>query len=426
MNDIIIKVDTETGRAVSNTELLGIKGQNLQNKLIFKMSEKIKGIAWCEVRQGNTLSYIALKENNTGYEANILSSLLTTSSVDVSLRITEAENSFGIPVFVSSIVSFKVLDALNATEKMPEEYPSWLDIANAKIQEIENINIESTRTEGGVTITTTDNQGNKTAVELKDGKDGKQGEKGEKGDPGAFKKEIVNELPETGRDDTIYLKAKDDPKAQNKYNEYLYNSETGWECIGDTSVNLENYYNQKQVDEKLDGKQNTLTTGNNIKIEDDTISANLPTYVVDYNATSENKAVVLKKVLDLNRQGISFQLLLKRGNFYYPLTEMVDNPSVKSASFMFNDVEYSGQLTKYGIPYETIAYFNLFMTTNDNSVKTSRFTSYTLQRGNSSNWALGAKNTEEYIPINDFNPSTKKYVDDSIKSAITDTLGGSY
>ena len=406
MNDIIIKVDTETGRAVSNTEILGIKGQNLQNKLIFKMSEKIKGIAWCEVRQDNTLSYIALKENNTGYEANILSSLLTTSSVDVNLRITETENSSGVPVFVSSIVSFKVLDALNATEKMPEEYPSWLDIANAKMQEIENVNIESERIDTGVLIKTTDNQGQTTTVELKDGKDGEKGEKGDQGEPGAVKMQVVATLPETGRSDTIYLVKKEHPTERNLYEEYIYTN-GDWEHIGDTTVDLTDYYNKNQVDEKLDGKQ-------------------LPTYVVDYSDTSENKAVVLKKMLELNRQGISFQLFLKRGNYYYPLTEMVDNQSVQSASFMFNDVEYSGQLTKYGIPYETIAYYNLFITTNDNNVRTSRLTSYTLQRGNSSNWALGAKNTEEYTPTSDYNPSTKKYVDDSIKSAITDTLGGSY
>ena len=425
MNDIIIKVDTETGRAVSNTELLGIKGQNLQNKLIFKMSEKIKGIAWCEVRQDNTLSYIALKENNTGYEANILSSLLTTSSVDVNLRITETENSSGVPVFVSSIVSFVVLDSINASEQMPEEYPSWLDIANAKIQEIENVNIESERIDTGVLIKTTDNQGQTTTVELKDGKDGEKGDKGDHGEPGAVKMQVVVTLPDVGRSDTIYLVKKEHPTERNLYEEYVYTNDD-WEHIGDTSVDLTDYYNKNQVDEKLNKKQNTLTVGDNIKIEDDTISANLPTYVVDYSDTSEKKAVVLNKVLELNRQGISFQLFLKRGNYYYPLTEMVDNQSVQSASFMFNDVEYSGQLTKYGIPYETIAYYNLFMTTNDNNVRTSRLTSYTLQRGNSSNWALGAKNTEEYIPESDFNPSTKKYVDDSIKSAITDTLGGTY
>lgn len=424
MNDIIIKVDTETGRAVSNTELLGIKGQNLQNKLIFKMSEKIKGIAWCEVRQDNTLSYIALKENNTGYEANILSSLLTTSSVDVNLRITETENSSGVPVFVSSIVSFVVLDSINASEQMPEEYPSWLDIANAKIQEIENVNIESERIDTGVLIKTTDNQGQTTTVELKDGKDGEKGDKGDQGEPGAVKMQIVDVLPTTGRSDTIYLVKKEHPTERNLYEEYIYTN-GDWEHIGDTSVDLTDYYNKNQVDEKLDGKQNILTAGNNIKIENDIISSEVPVYIVQYNKLDE-AGLILKKVFELYKAGTEFQLILKDGNSIYQLTKIYDSSSAGTVSFYFADPELSGALTKYGINYLTVEYFNLFLYLKDNSVRRSRQSSYTFQRGDSTIWPLGAKNTEEYIPIGDYNPSTKKYVDDSIKSAITNVLGGTY
>lgn len=39
---------------------------------------------------------------------------------------------------------------------------------------------------------------------------------------------------------------------------------------------------------------------------------------------------------------------------------------------------------------------------------------------------LKMDNTYPYTPTNNYNPATKKYVDDSIKSAITDKLGGSY
>lgn len=424
MNDIIIKVDTETGRAVSNTELLGIKGQNLQNKLIFKMSEKIKGIAWCEVRQDNTLSYIALKENNTGYEANILSSLLTTSSVDVNLRITETESSSGVPVFVSSIVSFVVLDSINASEQMPEEYPSWLDIANAKIQEIENVNIKSKRIDTGVLIKTTDNQGQTTTVELKDGKDGEKGDKGDQGEPGAVKMQIVDVLPTTGRSDTIYLVKKEHPTERNLYEEYIYTNDD-WEHIGDTTVDLIDYYNKHQVDEKLNKKQNILTAGNNIKLENDIISSEVPVYIVQYNKLDE-AGLILKKVFELYKAGTEFQLILKDGNSIYQLTKIYDSSSAGTVSFYFADPELSGALTKYGINYQTVEYFSLFLYLNDNSVRRSRPSSYTFQKGNSAIWPLGAKNTEEYIPESDFNPSTKKYVDDSIKSAITDTLGGSY
>lgn len=40
--------------------------------------------------------------------------------------------------------------------------------------------------------------------------------------------------------------------------------------------------------------------------------------------------------------------------------------------------------------------------------------------------ALLSDNTYAYTPTSDYHPATKKYVDDSIASAITDALGGSY
>ena len=424
MNDIIIKVDTETGRAVSNTELLGIKGQNLQNKLIFKMSEKIKGIAWCEVRQDNTLSYIALKENNTGYEANILSSLLTTSSVDVNLRITETENSSGVPVFVSSIVSFVVLDSINASEQMPEEYPSWLDIANAKMQEIENVNIESERIDTGVLIKTTDNQGKTTTVELKDGKDGEKGDKGDQGEPGAVKMQIVDVLPTTGRSDTIYLVKKEHPTERNLYEEYIYTN-GDWEHIGDTSVDLTDYYNKNQVDEKLDGKQNILTAGDNINLENNTISAEINTFTIDYYSLKTEDAETLIKVIDLVKAGKNFQLYAFLGSEKLLCTD-VRNYTDSSPYFYFANPRPFYDTTRYGINYTT--YFYYVVTLDIKNKKATQTNDYNLVLNHNQAYKLplGVNNTSAYTPTGDYNPATKKYVDDSIKSAITDTLGGSY
>ena len=50
-----------------------------------------------------------------------------------------------------------------------------------------------------------------------------------------------------------------------------------------------------------------------------------------------------------------------------------------------------------------------------------RLNSYTLKAD-----VLKKDNTDSYTPTDNYNPATKKYVDDSIKSAITDKLGGSY
>lgn len=62
------------------------------------------------------------------------------------------------------------------------------------------------------------------------------------------------ETPQTGDNDKIHLlKSSDD--AGNSYDEYIYILGTGWEKIGNisinTDVNLDNYYTKKEVDNKL-------------------------------------------------------------------------------------------------------------------------------------------------------------------------------
>ena len=51
--------------------------------------------------------------------------------------------------------------------------------------------------------------------------------------------EIVDELPETGYTNTIYLVPQ--PSPQTGFDEYVYILDQGWELIGDTSIEMENY-----------------------------------------------------------------------------------------------------------------------------------------------------------------------------------------
>lgn len=50
--------------------------------------------------------------------------------------------------------------------------------------------------------------------------------------------EIVDELPETGYTNTIYLVKKEHGEG---YDEYIYNEEKGWQLIGDTDIEFERY-----------------------------------------------------------------------------------------------------------------------------------------------------------------------------------------
>ena len=71
--------------------------------------------------------------------------------------------------------------------------------------------------------------------------------------------EIVTTLPSTDiSTSTIYLVLKSTSGTSNIYTEYYYIN-NNWEIIGDTSVDLTNYYTQTQVDNLLLGKEDTLT-----------------------------------------------------------------------------------------------------------------------------------------------------------------------
>lgn len=93
----------------------------------------------------------------------------------------------------------------------------------------------------------------------------------------------VNTLPSTGEPFTIYLVPKSPSQTSNAKDEYIYIS-SGWEKIGDTEIDLSNYYTKSQTDNLLNAKQNNLTAGANIQINGNTISAT----DTKYTPTKEN------------------------------------------------------------------------------------------------------------------------------------------
>ena len=74
------------------------------------------------------------------------------------------------------------------------------------------------------------------------GDPGDKGDKGDKGDPGAIKFSVVESLPATGADDTIYLVPITPDTSGNNYAEYIYIN-GAWELLGKigVQVDLTNY-----------------------------------------------------------------------------------------------------------------------------------------------------------------------------------------
>ena len=188
IKDIKIKVENETRKVFPDTDYAGVSYENLQGNIIFYFADEfINGVAWLEIETPDgEKGYIAMEKVNDTYLLPIKSSLLKYSCINLQLRITEDETAQGIPVFKSKKFYLKIMEAINATEEIPDEYPSWIDIANAKILEIENLDVTGERVDNGVEITFTDKKGKQTITTIYDGEKGAKGEKGDTGNSGVY------------------------------------------------------------------------------------------------------------------------------------------------------------------------------------------------------------------------------------------------
>lgn len=101
---------------------------------------------------------------------------------------------------------------------------------------------------------------------------------------------VVDELPQSGEARTIYLVPKPAGYENNIRNEYIWVN-GDWELIGDTAVDLSNYYNKTEIDNMLNGMQALTKTNilNAIDYKETTIS------MTDINNNVFTKNVLVKK-----------------------------------------------------------------------------------------------------------------------------------
>lgn len=433
MKDVIIKID-QNSMVYKQETVLGISYENLQGKIIFKFLGTFpKGTAYLEYERDTEKGYLQMNQVGEEYQLEIKSSLLTKEGrIYLQLRVTEDATPEGIPVFKSNKFYLEVKEAINATTEIPDEYPEWIDTANEKIKEMDNLNITTERVEDGVDIVLTDKKGNTTRTEVKDGAPGPQGPQGE---PGAVKMQVVDTLPDVGETDTIYLLKKEKPGVQNLYDEYVYTN-SSWEHIGDTSVDLSDYYTKEESDTKLNEKQDKLSPGDNITIsEDNVISASgakidFPIYIIDDNDDMFFDDV--SKYYSLNET--------VRNKISQNITELYSTGQ-SSCGFILRDMNKSKQYLLSNSDSDIQSKPESFWIFGLNSINNrytpeSAYRVVTAQLSLSLSWSgdtctcteaiiflsqipvLAKDNASEYTPTGDYNPATKKYVDDVIVGSI--------
>ena len=246
--------------------------------------------------------------------------------------------------------------------------------------------------------------------------------------------EVVTELPETGEANVIYLVPKETEDENNVFDEYLYINDE-WELIGTTDIDLSGY-------------QPLLTAGDNITINNNVISANIKlpdvpvlTIYEQYTSniqttlqiSSANLAIIndfIKKENVTTEKGTNFILDingsdLEDTNKLYPYRYLVFIKIPKRTGTINTSMAYAYQaicvrIDVWGINENKTILTNSFNTSvnlNENGYVTN-FVSVTktvkadiafLTEASS----LSKSNTTSYTPTGDYNPATKKYVDDS-------------
>lgn len=114
---------------------LGMNGENLQEVLLLCLDEKIEGTGIVEVELPNgEKGMIQAECTEEGYELPIKSSLMAqTGFVKFQLRILHDD----VEIFKSEIIALEVKDSINATETIPEQYPTWIDTLTNLKQDLE-------------------------------------------------------------------------------------------------------------------------------------------------------------------------------------------------------------------------------------------------------------------------------------------------
>lgn len=183
MNDLIINVEKSTRMVLMTKTTVGNDMENLQEKIIFKFTDTfVDGQARLEYKIGSTKNYIELTKENNTYILPIQNVLTKEGKIEMQLVITESTEEEHIPVFKSNVFYLYCNRSLNAVNEAPEGYDLWIEQANAKLNamdealtEVDNLDIDATKTGNTATVSITNKEGITKSVEIIDGENGQDG-----------------------------------------------------------------------------------------------------------------------------------------------------------------------------------------------------------------------------------------------------------
>lgn len=248
---------------------------------------------------------------------------------------------------------------------------------------------------------------------------------------------------------TNYLELANKPKINNV-------ELTGNKTLEDLGINipdLENYYTKDIVNEALSKKQDTLIAGKNIIINGEVINAAddvIPTYILQTNIRPEyNKSVKFTDVYDdlgkiiNDNPGKTVHLCLyipANGRYvnsaYYGTVVCPDIRTSEASGHIFQPFMIMNRnkariilrleldIDKTVSPHKAVVRkfscdegpTEYAVTKDIENVENRTMEMVMMMLEDSNNNFLAKTNTTEFVPTGDYNPATKKYVDDNVKT----------
>ena len=298
-----LKVNPHTIEIIKdNDEMVNEKEINVSD-LIFEFNEKITNDfvkeAYFTTKDNNSYKVI-IQNNECNYPQEAIQKDGIIEIGVVAYKVDENENTI-IRYNPTPIRKYVYNGSLKNAENTEPITPSDKEQMEQAIQDMEtkvdNLDIEAEKVNKTATITITRKDGTQETTEINDGVDGEDGAdfqynwsgtslgvktseeqnyqyvnlKGDKGDAGSIKILIVNELPQVGADDTIYLVPYQEAETGNIYKEYIYVNNT-WEELGSipVEVDLSDYYTKQEVNNLIPTTLSSLQDDSTHRLVTDT------------------------------------------------------------------------------------------------------------------------------------------------------------
>lgn len=412
--DVIIKIQKSTRLVDLSTYSLGNENENLQGNLIFEFRDEfVDGTARLEFSDGTNKEFVIATKENNSYIVPIKNELTKRKgNILMQLVITEGTNENEIPIFKSNVFTLNIEQSINADSEAPDEYESWLDIANTKlnsideaIQEANNLNIEATKEYKKTTITVTKKNGEQEVVEVLDGVDGEKGEKGDTGEQGPQGIQGIQ-----GEQGIQGIQGEQGPQGE-KGDTPEIKTINGESLIGEGNIEI------KSGSDNVEGTDKIFIINNvDLHLYDGDMEGRLKTFapIFDYMIT-ENKRPYLLIYSDFNMSS------LETGILYYPgAIHRFSNSGSLSFESMSSLLNRSTTSNYTNIRVSSGYKLNFTYKLDDNkklidlyiSTRQEDFTLNILETGE-------GKYGEAFIPTENSQPTTKEYVDKTHYENIT-------